>query len=81
MPMLTQYRFGAYHRRQMLHPQHAGAGFGAKSAHLPSVTAGSDCVAVAARRTRARSIRHTVDWAAQDNCFAIFATRAAHIAT
>jgi hypothetical protein len=56
--MLTQYRFGAYHRRQMLQPQHAGAHFGAKGAHLFCVSSGSDSVAIAARRTRAGFIGH-----------------------
>jgi hypothetical protein len=73
MPMLTQCCFGAYHRRQMLQPQHAGACFGAKLAHLRRVTAGFDGVAaIPARGTSAGFIRRLGQSRAQDNCFAIF---------
>jgi hypothetical protein len=57
-------------RAQESQPQHAGARLRAKLTHLAGVTAGSDGIAVAARRTHAGFIRHAP---AQDNCFAVFA--------
>jgi hypothetical protein len=68
--MKTQQRFCNGHRAEELQPRHASARFCAQLAHLPRVAAGFDGVAIAARRTRARFIRHA---SAQDNCFAVFA--------